>query len=198
MRMTLRSNLRSGLEINQVVFSKLKERRLKLILICDVSKSMDLYSRFFIQLMYAFHQGADRLETFVFSTALHRITDLLDNHPFDEAFEMISDRVPQWSGGTKIGFCINRFYEEYGHRLLDRKTKVMILSDGWDTGDSTHLVEAMKSIYKSARSVIWLNPLAGHQDFKPEVIGLKSALPYINRLQAAHNLSSLRDLLSSI
>ncbi len=195
LRQTLRKNLRTGTDVTDIIWSEQKVKRLKLVLLCDVSRSMDLYSRFFIQMIYAFHKGTDKIETFVFSTALHQVTDLLSNHDYNMAFDMISQRVPQWSGGTKIGACIERFVSDHGYRLLDRKTIILILSDGWDTGSQDLMKGAMKDIYKSARKVFWLNPLAGHPDFEPEVIGLKSVLPYIHKLYAAHNLESLKKVL---
>ncbi len=196
LRQTLRQNLRSGTDIDDIVWSEKKIKKLKLVLLCDVSRSMDLYSRFFIQMIYAFHKGSDRIETFVFSTALHQVTDLLAFHDYDQAFDLISERVPQWSGGTKIGTCLERFVSDHGHHILDRKTVTIVLSDGWDTGEESMMKGAMKSIYKSSRKVLWLNPLAGHPDFEPEVIGLKNVLPYINGLHAAHNLESLKRVLT--
>lgn len=198
LRQTLRQNLRSGTDINDIIWSEKKIKKLKLVLLCDVSRSMDLYSRFFIQMIYAFHKGSDRIETFVFSTALHQVTDLLVHHDYDQAFEKISERVPQWSGGTKIGSCLNRFVTNHGHHMLDLKTVAIVLSDGWDTGEISVMKEAMKSIYKSSRKVLWLNPLAGHPDFEPEVIGLKNVLPYINGLHAAHNLESLKKVMTQL
>lgn len=192
LRMTVRKSARNGFEINDIFYSQPKEKKLKLVLICDVSRSMDLYSRFFIQMIYAFQTSYDKINTFVFSTALHDISEIMSNHSYDKAFEIISERIPEWSGGTKIGQSLQRFCDEHSYRLLDRKTVVMILSDGWDTGDSENMTDAMRHIYKYARRVIWLNPLAGHADFQPEVIGLKSALPYISNLLPAHNLESLK------
>jgi len=198
LRITMRQNLRSGADITDVVWSERKIKKLKLILLCDVSRSMDLYSRFFIQMIYAFHKSTDQIQTFVFSTALHQVTDLLLHHDYDMAFDMISQRVPQWSGGTKIGSCLERFVSDHGYHMLDSKTIVLILSDGWDTGDAAKMKDAMKSMYKSARKIVWLNPLAGHPDFEPEVIGLKSVLPYMHNLHAAHNLESLKKVLNQL
>jgi uncharacterized protein with von Willebrand factor type A (vWA) domain len=195
LKRTIRENLRRDGSIQKLYYSERKEKRLKLVLLCDVSKSMDLYSRFFVHLIYAFQNAYDRIETFVFSTALHRVSEILDNNQFDKAFDIISDRVPQWSGGTTIGSCLIQFSEEYGYRLLDRKTIVLILSDGWDTGEVEIMEKAMKDIYKRSRKVVWLNPLAGHPDFSPEAIGMKTALPYIDILGSAHNLESLKRIL---
>ena len=198
LKQTIRANMRKGGEIQQLVFSQKKDRKLKLVLLCDVSRSMDLYSRFFIHLIYAFQNAYDKIETLVFSTALHKVSELLDNNEFDKAFQMISERVPHWSGGTTIGSCLQDFTQNYGHGMLDKKTIVLILSDGWDTGEPEVMKEAMKTIYKKSKKVIWLNPLAGSPDFSPEVIGMKIALPYIDVLASAHNLESLKQVLQQL
>lgn len=198
LKRTISINLRAGGEIQRFVYNKRKERKLKLVLLCDVSKSMDLYSRFFVHLIYAFQNAYDKIETFVFSTALHRVSELLDNHAFDKAFDIISDRVPQWSGGTTIGSCLSDFTRDYGYSMLDKKTIVLILSDGWDTGDAEIMRDAMKTIYKNSRKVIWLNPLAGSENFSPEAMGMKTALPYIDVLAAAHNLESLQQAVKQL
>lgn len=192
---TFRYNMRRGNDMLQMRFSEPKDKKLKIVLICDVSKSMDLYSRFFIHLIYAFQNSYDKIETFVFSTAIHRVTEVLSNHDIGSALEIISERVPQWSGGTKIGYCLQEFLANSGHRLLNSKTVVFIVSDGWDTGEPDKLKAAMRDIHKQSRKVIWLNPLAGTSSFSPDVIGLQVALPFIDTLAPAHNLESLKDAL---
>lgn len=198
LKQTIRTNMRAGGEIQQLVYSEKKDRKLKLVLLCDVSRSMDLYSRFFIHLMYAFQNAYDKIETLVFSTALHKVSEILDNNEFDKAFTMISERVPHWSGGTTIGSCLHDFTQNYGHGMLDKKTIVLILSDGWDTGEPEVMKEAMKTIYKKSKKVIWLNPLAGSAEFSPEAIGMKTALPYIDVLESAHNLESLKKVVTQL
>ena len=197
-RRTMRNNLRMNTDIIQWIYSQPKNKRMNLVILSDVSKSMDLYSKFFIQMIYAFQTSYDKIRTFVFSTALHEVSDLLANHEYDKAFEMISDRIPQWSGGTKIGYCFNDFYERFGSRILNRKTIVMILSDGWDTGESEVFKESMHRIHKRARKVIWLNPLAGNPDFSPSVIGMQNALPFIDKFAPAHNLESLKKAITKL
>lgn len=198
LKRTIRQSMRKGGDIDEIRFSEKKEKKLKLILLCDVSRSMDLYSRFFVHLIYAFQNSYDKIETFVFSTALHRVSEILDNHEFDKAFDTISERVPQWSGGTTIGACLHDFTAEYGYRMLDKKTIVLILSDGWDTGNKEIMQQTMRTIYKKSRKVIWLNPLAGSPDFTPDAIGMKTALPYIDVLTSAHNLESLKNAMLQI
>ena len=146
--------MRKGGEIQQLVFSQKKDRKLKLVILCDVSRSMDLYSRFFIHLIYAFQNAYDKIETLVFSTALHKVSEILNNNEFDKAFRTISERVPHWSGGTTIGSCLQDFIQNYGYSMLDKKTIVLILSDGWDTGEPEVMKEAMKTIYKKSKKVI--------------------------------------------
>lgn len=197
-RLTLRHNLRRSTDITDWVYSERKNKRLRLVILCDVSKSMDLYSKFFIQMIYAFQNTYDKISTFAFSTALYNISEILSNHNFDKAFEIIADRIPQWSGGTKIGSCFHEFYSRYGYRKLNRKTVVMILSDGWDTGEPEVLKDAMHEIHKKARKVVWLNPLAGNPKFQPSAIGMQNALPFIHSLAAAHNLESLKKVINEL
>jgi uncharacterized protein with von Willebrand factor type A (vWA) domain len=123
---------------------------------------------------------------------------MLENQDYNKAFDIISERIPQWSGGTKIGTCLQSFCDNHAYHMLDRKTIVLILSDGWDTGSPEIMEDSIRQIKKSCRHIIWLNPLAGHPDFKPEVIGLKSILPHIHQLYAAHNLESLKRVLLSL
>lgn len=198
LRLTIRHNFRHGNNLSKIIYSQKKDKKLNIVLLCDVSKSMDLYSKFFVLMIYAFQNAYDKIETFTFSTALHRITEILDNNNYGEAFDIIADRVPQWSGGTKIGSCLNQFYNHYKFNLLNRKTIVIILSDGWDTGEPELLRDAMSGIHKSARKLIWLNPLSGSENFSPEVVGLQNAMPYIDQFRAAHNLESLKEVIGEL
>jgi hypothetical protein len=195
LKRTIGFNLRKGGEIQHWLFSERKDRKLKLVLLCDVSRSMELYSRFFVHLIYAFQNAYDKIETFVFSTALHRVTEILEHNKFEKAFDIISDRVPNWSGGTTIGDCLLTFTKDFGYRMLDKNTIVFVLSDGWDTGKPHLIGESMGIIYKRSKKVIWLNPLSGSANFSPEAIGLKTALPFIDVLAPAHNMESLKQAL---
>lgn len=198
LRQTIRANMRAGGDLQFLRYSEKKRKKLKLLLLTDVSKSMELYSRFFIHLIYAFQNSYDRINTWVFSTAIHNVSSLLDGYEFDKAFEMISDRVPQWSGGTKIGSCLASFNQQRMTWSIDKNTVVFILSDGWDTGEADILSNEMATIYRRSKKVIWLNPLAGNPDFSPEVSGLKAAMPYIDVHTSCHNLESLKVALSLI
>ena len=193
LRRTLRAGLRSG-ELLELAMLRKRRRRLKLALICDVSKSMDLYSRFLIQFMFAFQRAYRRIDTFVFSTGLHRITDQLRGPNIGAALDHLAATVPEWAGGTRIGVSLEQYLNQYGRTALDRRTVVAILSDGWDTGDIDLLGKSMEEIQRRAALVIWLNPLLGNPDYRPQTRGMQAALPFVDVFAAAHNAASLRRL----
>ncbi|MGV3587219.1 MAG: vWA domain-containing protein [Adhaeribacter sp.] len=194
LRRTLRKNIRLGGELMDIAFRKPTHNRLKLVVLCDVSKSMELYTAFLLQFIYSFGQVYRRLETFAFSTSLHCITSLLKQHDFAQALQALSAQNYGLQGGTKIGESLHTFVTDYAARLLDKRTIVLILSDGWDTGDIQLLEQSMKTLQEKAKKVIWLNPLAGYAGYRPEVIGMQTAMPYINVLAPVHNVASLRKL----
>ena len=198
LRRTLRRNLRRGGELVDLSFRQRRRRRLKLVLLCDVSRSMDLYSSFLIQFVFAFQLACRRVETFVFSTTLRRVTDTLDNEDLDEVLAALSRQVPQWSGGTRIGASLRTFLDGYGDGLLDKQTAVILLSDGWDTGDIGMLREAMREIHRRSLAVIWLNPLLGSEEYRPDTRGMRAALPHVDLFAPAHNAASLKELASAL
>jgi len=194
-RVDLRRTMRSSLTRGEPVELARRERKIlktKLVVLCDVSGSMDLYSRLLVQFLYALQNQLGRMETFVFSTRLHRITEELRGQPFRGALTRLGD-VRDWSGGTKIGESLRAFNLEW-RRLLDRDTVVIVLSDGWDTGDPAVLSEALVTMRRRAAKVIWLNPLLGSPDYQPLTQGMLAALPHVDAFLPAHNLDSLRAL----
>ena len=198
LRGTLRSNMRRGGEIIDLVFQKQERQKLRLVLLCDVSKSMDLYSRFLVRFLYAFQNNYKQIETFVFSTSLHRITRQLQHGSFSEILEELADTVPGWSGGTQIGISLHQFTKNYAGKYLNHRSIVIILSDGWDTGNTELLAESMRKIHRKSGKVIWLNPLAGNPDYEPTVKGMQAALPYIDVFAPMHNVESLRKVVKEI
>ena len=194
LRRTLRLNMRRGGEILELAHFEPARNKQQIVLLCDVSKSMDLYSRFLIQFIYAFQNACRRIETFVFSTSLYRVTSQLRQRDFGTALSGLADAVPGWSGGTKIGESFHAFCKSYAGKLLNNRTIVIIMSDGWDTGNTELLAESMRIIQSKSAKVIWMNPLAGSTGFKPNTSGLKAAMPFIDIFAAAHNVESLRDL----
>ena len=197
-RRTMRLSLRRGGEIFDLAHYRRRRQRLKLVLLCDVSKSMDLYSRFLIQFIYAFQSVYRRIETFVFGTSLHYITDTLRNEELSNALDGLSKTVKDWSGGTKIGASLEQFVSNFGIKLVDSHTVVIIISDGWDTGEVDLLEKNMHYLQKNSRYVLWLNPLKGSPGFQPTTRGMQAALPYIDFFASAHNISSLRNLVRQL
>ena len=193
-RRTMRRNLKYGDTIIELARKTKKIRKPRIVLICDVSRSMDTYSRFLLQFIHAFQNSLGRVESFVFSTSLTRVTDYFKNEGISEALERIAREVHDWSGGTRIGQSLRLFNRDYARKLVDHNTIVLILSDGLDTGDAEVLGEAMEELAERACKVIWLNPLLGSQDYRPLARGMSTALPHVDVFAPAHNLSSLQEL----
>jgi len=153
---------------------------------------MDLYSRFLLQFLYALQNVFGRVETFTFATRLTRVSDLLRGPSYKGALRRLTE-VRDWSGGTRIGESIREFNQIWG-RLVDRRTIVLLLSDGWDTGEPDVLAQEMLTLKRRAARVIWLNPLLGNPSYEPLTRGMAAALPLVDHFAAAHNLESLRRL----
>lgn len=170
----------------------------RLVVLCDTSGSMDPHTRFLLTFVLALRRVArsDRSsEIFAFNTTLVRLTPSLRPGRIDLALERLAARVPDWSGGTRIGECLAEFVDKYLDELVNGQTVVLILSDGLDRGDVQPLAGAMRAIRGRARRVLWLNPLAGDRRYEPTARAMAAALPYVDRLLPAHNLESLERLL---
>ena len=194
LRQTLRKNLRRGGELLEIAYRRHPRSRLKILMLCDISKSMELYTVFLVQFMYAFQQVYKRMETFVFGTSLKRITPVLREQHFRTSLELLAEENSDWGGGTRIGECLNEFVLNYSKTLLDSKTIVIIVSDGWDKGNMEVLKQSMENIRAKSKKIIWLNPLAGFELYRPDVAGMQTAMPYIDVFAPVHNLESLRQL----
>jgi uncharacterized protein with von Willebrand factor type A (vWA) domain len=191
LRRTFRANLSRG-DLLELRFRQRKRRKVKLVLLCDVSGSMDLYSRFLLQFLFALQHAFGRVETFTFSTRLTRVTDYLRTRSYRQMLRRLTE-VRDWSGGTKIGESLAQFNREWPN-LVDRRTIVIVLSDGWDTGEPEVLATEMLRFKRRAGRVIWLNPLLGNPSYEPLTRGMSAALPLIDVFAAAHNLAALRGL----
>ena len=189
---TIRHSMRNGLDIHTFQFKEKQVKKLNLILICDVSRSMELYSKFLIEFMYGFNQVSLHIKTFAFSTRLVSLTQTLTDGNFDNVLNNLADQVPYWSSGTRITESLTQFRNKYGNKLLNNKSIVLILSDGWDTGDTDDLESTMKYLQKKSKRLIWINPLASNPNFKVETKAMQIAMPYIDLFTSAHNLESLK------
>ena len=191
LRRTLRANLTRG-DLIELRYRQRKRKKVRLVLLCDVSGSMDLYSRFLLQFLFALQNVFGRVETFIFSTRLMRVTEYLRGRSYRQVLRRLTD-VREWSGGTRIGESLAQFNREWP-QLVDRRTIMIILSDGWDTGEPDVLASELLRIKRRAARVIWLNPLLGNPSYEPLTRGMAAALPLIDDFAAGHNLAALRDL----
>jgi hypothetical protein len=189
---TMRRSLRYGGEVMELVRRGPKLGKTRMVVLCDVSGSMDVYTKFLVQFLYGLQNGLRGVETIVFSTRLTRITPLLRRRNIHAALERIADTVHDWSGGTKIGACLKVFNDTMAPRLVDAKTLVIIISDGWDTGDTEILDAEMAKLKARAFRLIWLNPLLGSPHYEPICKGMHTALPYVHDFMPVHNVESLR------
>lgn len=193
-RCTFRQNLRHGGDPILLRKRKRKEKRRPLVVLCDISGSMEPYSRLLLQFIYAISNGLEKVEAFVFATRLTRITPSLRERNVDLALRQAGDRVVDWSGGTKIGEALKSFNYKWSRRVLGQGAVVLLISDGWDRGDVELLGREMDRLRKSCRRLIWLNPLLGSPDYQPLTRGIQKALPHIDDFLPVHNLASLSQL----
>jgi uncharacterized protein len=200
-RRTLRHSLKHGGVPIELRRRRRKERMRPLVLICDISGSMDRYSRLLLQFVHALEHGLDSVEVFVFGTRLTRITRELRKRNVDAAIEQVVKSVDDWSGGTRIGESIKAFNYDWSRRVLRSGATVVMISDGWDRGDPKLLATEMARLQRSCRRLIWLNPLLGAPGYQPLTQGIRAALPYVDAFLPIHNLKSLEvlaDILSDM
>lgn len=195
LRRTLRRSLHSEGEILKWSYRELKLKPRPLVVIADISGSMERYTRLLLHFIYgmksAFNQS---VEAFVFSTRLTRITRPLQIRDLDLALKNVGQLVHDWGGGTRIGESLKSFNFDWGRRVLGRGAVVLIISDGWDRGDAELLRREMARLRRSCHRLIWLNPLLGAPDYEPLTRGIQAALPHIHDFLPVHNLASLEDL----
>ncbi|MEW6665108.1 MAG: VWA domain-containing protein [Thermodesulfobacteriota bacterium] len=191
-RRVMRKGLRSE-GIPLVLYFKRRRKRLKrMVVLADVSGSMDRYARFVMPFILGLRGISWRAEVFVFSTSLTPVTSILKRHGVEDVLEAIAREVPDWSGGTRIGYSLHQFNRRYGKRHLNRRTVVVILSDGWDLGARSLLLKEMESLSNQVHAVIWLNPLAGDPGYAPLLRAMEDLLPYLDYLLPADSLQSLK------
>ncbi len=191
MRRVMRRNLKHGAEMIDLAWREIRQKPRPLVIICDISGSMSLYSRLFLHFIHTISNGLLNVEAFVFGTRLTRITHQLKKRDVDDAVRDVSKSVQDWSGGTRIGDALHYFNYTWARRVLGRGAVVLLISDGWDRGESDTLRTEMDRLQHSCHRLIWLNPLLGSPDYRPLTVGMKSALPYIDDFLPVHNLDSL-------
>ena len=194
-RRTLRDSAQYGGELVHLRTRRRKEKPRRLVVICDVSGSMERYTRMLLHFIHSLYAGLEsQVEAFLFATRLTRITKQLGQRDIDQAVNEVSKAVPDWSGGTRIGAALREFNFRWARRTLGWGSIVLIVSDGWDRGEPEALSEEMARLQRSCRRLIWLNPLAGAEDYEPLTQGMRAAAPYVDDLLPVHNLAALLDL----
>jgi uncharacterized protein len=195
-RRTLRKSLQTGGEAIKPAWLGHPFRKPRFVLLLDGSRSMAGYSDRLLQFAHALSQRSSRVEVFLFSTELKRVSTSL-RHAKRQA-PNLTDLGEAWGGGTKIGVCLHSFTQQYAAGMLDRDTLVLIASDGLDTGDLKSLEVAMRDIHRRAASVVWLNPLLSTKDYEPSAGGMRTALPFVDTFATAEDAASFAELARGI
>jgi len=210
MRRTLRQARRTGGEPVQIARRAVRTRSRRLIVLCDISGSMEPYARALLQLMYVASRSAGgfsgsprdaaqpRTEVFTFATRLTRLTPFLAVATPETMLAKAGEAAPDWAGGTRIGAALREFNDRYGARGMARGAVVLIISDGWETGDPAVLGAQMARLHRIAYRIVWANPRTQSERYRPEVGGMAAAWPYCDAVVSAHNFEALDDLLAAL
>jgi uncharacterized protein with von Willebrand factor type A (vWA) domain len=194
LRATLRQSLREGGDIIPLVRAAPTELHPPLVVLCDISGSMNPYSRMFLHFLHAITNDRDRVAVFVFGTRLTNITRQLRHRDVDVAMQKVADAIKDWSGGTRIGASLREFNFKWGRRVLAQNACVLLVSDGLDREAGEGLADEMERLAKSCRSLVWLNPLLRYEKFEARPAGVRAMLPHVDLFLPVHNLKSLVDL----
>jgi len=198
LRATLRAMASARGAAMPLAWRKRRRRRPPLVVLCDISGSMDRYSRMLLFFLHAITNDRDRVHVLLFGTRLTNITRHLRNHDVDVAIARVSAAVSDWAGGTRIGACLAEFNRRWSRRLLAQGAIVMLISDGLDSDTGDGLSLEMDRLHRSCRRLIWLNPLLRYEGFEPRPAGIRAMLPYVDEFLPVHNLESLKQLAGAL
>ena len=196
LRRTVRASLRASGEPVQRFWREPGERMRPMVLLLDVSGSMEPYARALLRFVQAAVAGRQRVEAFAMGTRLTRITKELSSRDPDKALSLASERVSDWSGGTRLGECLRRFNDDWGVRGMARGAIVVVLSDGWDRGDPDLLADQMRRLQRITHNLIWVNPLKVTPGYAPLARGMAAALPYVDHFVEGHSVAAMEELAS--
>jgi hypothetical protein len=197
-RATVRRSLRSGGEFVRLMHQEPAWRPRRVVLLCDVSGSMEPYSRALLRFLHVAVVGRGRVEAFAVGTRLTRLTRPLSSRDPDAALSQATEQVLDWSGGTRLGEGIGTFNDRFGMPGMARGAIVVILSDGWDRGDPARLAGEMARLHRAAHQTIWVNPLKATAGYEPLARGMAAALPHIDLFVEGHSAASLEALVEAI
>jgi uncharacterized protein len=217
MRRTMRQATRTGGEPVRIARRAVRTRQRRLVVLCDISGSMEPYARAILQLMYVASRSSGamggggsgfsgpsgdasrpRTEVFTFATRLTRLTPFLAAASPETMLARAGEAAPDWAGGTRIGAALREFNDRYGVRGMGRGAVILIISDGWETGDPALLGAQMARLHRIAYRIVWANPRTQSERYRPEVGGMAAAWPYCDAVVSAHNFESLDDLLGAL
>jgi len=194
LRRTIHRNVSHGGTLLDLAWRRRKIRPLRLVVLLDASGSMSLYTAFFVRFLHGVVDAFREAEAFVFHTRLAHVSPSLRDRDVTRAVEKLSLMAQGIGGGTRIGESLATFNRWHARRVINSRTALMIVSDGYDTGEPEQLAEEMRRLRRRCRKIIWLNPLLGWRDYSPQARGMRAALPYVDLFAPAHNLQSLAAL----
>lgn len=194
LRASLRAAMRGGGDIIPLRKRQRRRRHPPLVILCDISGSMEVYSRMFLHFMHAITNDRDRVHTFLFGTRLTNVTRHLRHRDVDMSLERVSAAVQDWAGGTRIGECLHQFNRDWSRRVLAQGAVVLLITDGLDRDAGAGLSEEMQRLHKSCLRLIWLNPLLRYDAFEPKSLGIRAIMPHVDEFRPVHNLDSLAKL----
>lgn len=197
MRATLRATLRSG-GIIPLKRRAYRHRRPPLVVLCDISGSMSVYARVFLQFLHALTNDRDRVHVFLFGTRLTNVTRELRHRDVDEALARVTSAVDDWDGGTRIGETLRRFNVKWGRRVLGQGAVVLLVTDGLDRDAGQGVEPEIARLHRQSKRLIWLNPLLRYDRFEPKSLGIKALLPHVDEFRAVHNIASLSALIEAL
>ena len=193
-RRTIRNNIFPSQDFIRLSWKQEKIKERPLVVLMDISGSMDHYTRILMHFIHTIYSSGNKIEAFTFGTRLTRITQYLKQKNVNDSIEMINDLVKDWSGGTKIGETVQEFNHRWARRVLGNGAVVLVITDGWDTGNTKQLSQEFDRLYRSCYRLIWLNPNLGYQDFEPITAGVQIIMKYVDDFLPIHNLNCLTDL----
>jgi uncharacterized protein len=194
LRRSIHRNVSHGGTLIELAWRRRKIKPLRLVVLLDASGSMNLYTAFFVRFLHGVVDAFREAEAFVFHTRLAHVSPSLRDRDVTRAVEKLALMAQGIGGGTRIGESLAVFNRWHARRVINSRTAVMIVSDGYDTGEAEQLGEEMRRLHRRCRRVIWLNPLIGWRDYSPQARGMQAALPYVDLFAPAHNLASLAAL----
>jgi uncharacterized protein with von Willebrand factor type A (vWA) domain len=198
LRATLKATMRTGGDLITLRFRTRRERLPPIVILCDISGSMERYSRMFLHFLHALTNDRSRVYTFLFGTRLTNVTRHMKFRDIDQALARVAGAVEDWSGGTRIGHALCEFNLKWSRRVLGQNAVVLFISDGLDRDAGVGLAREMERLHKSCHRLVWLNPLLRYDGFEPKSQGMRAILPHVDEFRAAHNLASLEDLIKTL